>query len=212
MTDPRTQYLAAAPTALDLIAHPHVAAKWTEPSALEGFTVGGLTAHLAQQITSVTAALAAPPTGKEVVGLYEHYDRAAWLAADLDNDYNTSIRDGGHTAAESGPEAVHTQAAEALKALAEQLPTLEGDSTSGNPRWPYATTLDDFLATRIMEFVVHTDDLACSVGLDTPKFDQDAFDTAAAILARLAAKRHGQAALVRSLARAERAPAVISGL
>jgi hypothetical protein len=72
--------------------------------------------------------------------------------------------------------------------------------------------LDDLLRTRIMEFVVHADDLAHSVGIATPEFDADAFDTAVWILTRLAAARHGQAALTRALARAERAPETISGL
>lgn len=206
------QYLRAARTALDLLESDAVAKAWTEPSALAGFTVGGLATHLSQQVTSVTAALAADHAGKEQVGLFEHYDRAAWLAADLDNDYNTGIRDGGERAAAAGPAAVIGEATAALTALQAALPALDGTETSGNSRWPYATSLDDFLRTRIMEFVVHTDDLAYSLALDTPVFDQDVFDTAAWMLTRLAAKRHGQANLVRALARAERAPASISGL
>lgn len=206
------QYLRAARTALDLLESDAVAKAWTEPSALAGFTVGGLATRLSQQVTSVTAALAADHAGKEQVGLFEHYDRAAWLAADLDNDYNTGIRDGGERAAAAGPAAVIGEATAALTALQAALPALDGTETSGNSRWPYATSLDDFLRTRIMEFVVHTDDLAYSLALDTPVFDQDVFDTAAWMLTRLAAKRHGQANLVRALARAERAPASISGL
>jgi len=212
MTSIRDQYLTAARTALALVEDDAVAKAWTGPSALAGFTVGGLAAHLLQQITSVTAGLAADHAGKETVGLFEHYDRAAWLAADVDNDYNTGIRDGGETAAEAGPEAVTDQAASALAALETALPAMDGTETTGNTRWPYAMRLDDFLCTRLMEIVVHGDDLACSVGIDTPVFDQDVFDTAAFMLARLAVKRHGQANLVRALARSERAPASISGL
>jgi hypothetical protein len=212
MTSIRDQYLTAARTALALVEDDAVAKAWTGPSALAGFTVGGLAAHLLQQITSVTAGLAADHAGKETVGLFEHYDRAAWLAADVDNDYNTGIRDGGETAAEAGPGAVTDQAASALAALETALPAMDGTETSGNTRWPYAMRLDDFLCTRLMEIVVHGDDLACSVGIDTPVFDQDVFDTAAFMLARLAVKRHGQANLVRALARSERAPASISGL
>jgi hypothetical protein len=213
VTDPRTQYLHAARTALALLEHDEVAAAWHEPSALEGFTTGGLAAHLAQQITSVTASFTeADPTGKALVGLFEHYDRAAWIDAGLDSDDNTAIRDGGEQAAGAGPETVLTEARTALAELEAALPHLDGARPSGNARWPYATTLDDFLRTRIMEIVVHADDLAVSAGIDTPAFGQDVFDTATWILTRLAAKRHGQAALVRALARTERAPASISGL
>lgn len=213
MTDIRARYLLAARTALALLERDAVAAAWHGPSALAGFTVGGLAAHLAQQVTSVTASLTeADHTGKAVVGLFEHYDRAAWLAADIDNDYNTQIRSGGEQAADAGPDAVLTETRTALADLETTLPTLDGGQTSGNARWPYATTLDDFLRTRIMEIVVHGDDLAHSAGIDTPAFDPGVFDTAVWILGRLAAKRHGQAALVRALARTERAPRTISGL
>jgi uncharacterized protein (TIGR03083 family) len=213
VTDPRSQYLHAARTALALLEHDAVAAAWDKPSALAGFTTGGLAAHLAQQITSVTASFTEnDPAGKALVGLFEHYDRAAWVGADVDDDDNTAIRDGGEQAAEPGPETVLAEARTALAELEAALPHLDGTRPSGNARWPYATTLDDFLRTRIMEFVVHADDLAVSVGIDTPAFGQDAFDTAVRILTRLAVQRHGQAALVRALARTERAPAAISGL
>jgi hypothetical protein len=212
MTSIRDQYCTAARTALALVEDGAVAKAWTEPSALAGFTVGGLAAHLAQQITSVTAGLAADHAGKERVGLFEHYGRAAWLAADLDNDYNTGIRDGGERAAEAGHGAVTAEARSALAALETALAVMDGTETSGNPRWPYAMGLDDFLRTRIMELVVHGDDLAYSVAIDTPVFDEDVFDTAAWMLARLSVRRHGQASLVRALARAERAPESVSGL
>jgi hypothetical protein len=212
MTSIRDQYLRAARTALALAGDDAVTKAWTGPSALAGFTVGGLAAHLLQQLTSVTAALAADHGGKATVALFEHYDRAAWLAADIDNDYNTGIRDGGERAAEPGPAAVTAEAEAALADLEAALPAMDGTETSGNTRWPYAMGLDDFLCTRLMELVVHSDDLAYSVGIDTPVFDEDVFDTAAWMLARLAAKRHGQTDLVRALARAERAPVSISAL
>ncbi|WP_335988145.1 maleylpyruvate isomerase N-terminal domain-containing protein [Glycomyces sp. MUSA5-2] len=205
-------YLSAARTALDLAGHAAVADHWAEPSALEGFTVGGLAAHLLGQVTSVTAALDADHAGKETVSLHEHYARAAWLAADIDNAYNTAIRAGGERSAEDGPEAVLADAGKALERLAGELPGLDAARVTGNVKWAYAMGLDDFLATRILELVVHADDLAYSTGVDTPVFDGEAFASAAALLAHLAAARHGQPALVRALARAERAPAVISGL
>jgi hypothetical protein len=212
MTDLRHRYLAAARTGLGLLQDGAVADHWAEPSALEGFTVGGLAAHLAQQITSVTAALDTDHAGKDVIGLHDHYGRAAWVGADIDNDYNTAIRDGGERAAATGHAGVAADARTALARLETELPGLDPAHVTGNPRWPYAMRLDDFLATRVLELVVHADDLAYSTGVDTPGFDQGAFATATGILAHLAAARHGQPALIRALARAERAPKTISGL
>ncbi|WP_030155995.1 maleylpyruvate isomerase N-terminal domain-containing protein [Glycomyces sp. NRRL B-16210] len=212
MTDVRSQYLAAAQTGLDLLARPEVADQWGGPSALEDFSVGGLAAHLANQILSAVQAIDTDYTGRPRRSLYEHFFGAPWLAAGPEAAANVAIRGGGERLAETGPAGVHAAAAAALATLRERLPGVAADAPGGNASWAYATTFDEFLVTRIMELVVHADDLACSVAVDTPEFDQDAFDTAAAVLTRLAAHRHGQANVVRALARAERAPASISGL
>ena len=71
-------------------------------------------------------------------------------------------------------------------------------------------TLDDFLLTRLIELVVHSDDLAASVGLETPQLPADVVDPVVDLLARLAVHRHGPTAVIRTLSRAERAPATIS--
>ncbi|MDX6311045.1 MAG: hypothetical protein QOF44_509 [Streptomyces sp.] len=66
--------------------------------------------------------------------------------------------------------------------------------------------------TRMMELAVHMDDLAVSVRIAAPDLPAAAFDPVLVLLARLAARRHGQAALVRALARVERAPASINAI
>jgi hypothetical protein len=74
------------------------------------------------------------------------------------------------------------------------------------PWGPWSLTLDDFLITRIMEIAVHGADLACSVGLGEVPLPEEAADVAAGLLIRIALRRHGQAAILRALSRAERAP------
>ncbi|WP_100444342.1 maleylpyruvate isomerase N-terminal domain-containing protein [Glycomyces xiaoerkulensis] len=212
MTGVRTRFLHTAEVAAGLLAEPDLADAWDEQSALEAFTVGGLAAHLASQITTAAEALEADHTGKEVIGLYDHYDRAAWLAADIAGEANTRIRDRSEQAAEAGPAAVAAEADRTLADLRRRLPDLGAEAIGGNPAWPYTTSYDHFLTTRIMELVVHADDLAVSLGIATPEFDEDAFAAAAAVLTRLSARRHGQSALVRALARAERAPVDITAL
>jgi len=63
-----------------------------------------------------------------------------------------------------------------------------------------------------MELVVHSDDLACSVGLPTPGFPERVTAPVIELLARLAVRRHGAVGVVRGLARAERAPVSIAGI
>ncbi|GAB4003284.1 hypothetical protein GCM10029992_44340 [Glycomyces albus] len=212
MSDPRGQYVSAARTAQGLLEAREVADAWASPSALAGFTVGGLAGHIAAQVHSTAAALEDDFADKERIGLFEHFGRAAWLRADLDDVPNRSIRDGGQEAAALGPEPVLEAYRKALAGIEAVLPGRDGAETGGNPHWAYATSLDDFLITRILEFVVHSDDLACSVGMPMPVFEAAVFDTAAWVLVRLSAARHGQAPLVRALARTERAGADITAL
>ena len=60
------------------------------------------------------------------------------------------------------------------------------------------------------EMVVHGDDLASSVGLPTPEYPEAAIEPVLALLTGVAARRHGQTAVVRALSRPQRAPASIS--
>jgi hypothetical protein len=68
----------------------------------------------------------------------------------------------------------------------------------------WALRRDDFLLTRLLEIVVHTDDLAVSVAVPTPEFPDDAFAPVRDLLVRLAANRHGQSAVISTLTRRER--------
>jgi hypothetical protein len=78
------------------------------------------------------------------------------------------------------------------------------------PQTGWALSLDDFLVTRMVELAVHMDDLAVSVGLSVPELPGAALDPVVELLTGLAVRRHGQAALLRALTRAERAPAEIN--
>jgi hypothetical protein len=80
------------------------------------------------------------------------------------------------------------------------------------PQTGWALSLADFLITRMTELAVHLDDLAVSVGLAAPELPDAAFDPVLVLLARLAARRHGQAALLQALARVERAPTAINAI
>ncbi|MFD8006501.1 hypothetical protein [Streptomyces mirabilis] len=62
------------------------------------------------------------------------------------------------------------------------------------------------------ELAVHMDDLAVSLGLAVQELPEEAFDLVLVLLARLAARRHGQAAVLRALTRLERAPAAINAI
>ncbi len=71
-------------------------------------------------------------------------------------------------------------------------------------------TLDRYLDTRLVELAVHVDDLAVSLGVATPELDDAATRRAVAVCAELARQRHGAVAVLRALARHERANGSVS--
>lgn len=58
--------------------------------------------------------------------------------------------------------------------------------------------------------VVHGDDLAASVGLDTPEHEPAVVDTVLGLLTGVSLRRHGQVALVRALSRPQRSTGDVS--
>ncbi|WP_327269199.1 maleylpyruvate isomerase N-terminal domain-containing protein [Streptomyces sp. NBC_01218] len=208
----RDGYEEAAAVAVELIGAPEVARAWDEPSALAGMTVGGLAGHLGFQLFSVSRVLTSAPTEEQPIALTEHFARAAWIGAPLDADVSTGIVALGEETGADGPGALRERAAAALEEQRGELARAAGDRTVFIARSGWALTLDDYLATRLLELVVHLDDLAVSVGLPTRDLPTVAFDPVLVLLARLAAGKHGQAALLRALARAERAPGAINAL
>ena len=205
-------YLAAAGQAAALLGEPEVAAAWERPSALAEMTVSGLAGHLAYQIFSVSAALDEPASQQPPIALLEHYTRAAWLGAPLDAEVNTGIRSRGEDIGREGAQPLAKRAGAALAEQQARLAELPGGQPVFLPQTGWALSLGDFLTTRTMELAVHMDDLAVSAGLPARELPDAAFDPVLVLLARLAARRHGQAALLRSLARAERAPAAINAI
>ncbi|MFF5494852.1 maleylpyruvate isomerase N-terminal domain-containing protein [Streptomyces aquilus] len=203
-------YLDAADIAVELLDHPSVAERWKEPSALDEWSVGGLAGHLAWQVFFIPAVLDEPAPAQPVIGLDDYYARVRWIDAALHDEANARIRRGGEDAGAVGVRALADRAADTVRALRTRLPA-EPDRAVRLPVWgDYALSLDDFLTTRLMELVVHTDDLAFSVGIPTPELPGPAVEATVGLLTRLALRRHGQSAVLRALSRAERAPARIT--
>lgn len=212
VTEIRDLYLDVAQAAAQLLAAPEVAAAWEKPSALDRLSVRGLAGHLAAQVFFIPSMLADPVPVEPVVDLDEYYARAAWIGTDLDTEFNQGIREGGEKVAGEGPEQLAARTAAAVARLRETLPS-EPDRPVRRPTWSgYAVSLDTFVASRMLELIVHSDDLAHSVGVPTPEFSAEAVQTVVDVLTRIALRRHGQTAVLRALSRSERAPASISAL
>ncbi len=210
MTPIRDAYLQAAASAAALLADPTVASAWSDPSALDGFSVGGLAAHLSTQVLYPVRALAIPEPSGELLTLPEHYSRAAWLGADLDADANVAIRAGGENAAAAGSAEITDAVNDALASLKVTLPQVPEVRRVSPPSGNWTLTLDDHLLTRMMEIAVHSDDLAVSVGIATPELPDAVIEPVVALLTRIAIRRRGAMPVLRALSRTERAPDNIS--
>jgi hypothetical protein len=204
-------FLSAVDQTWDLATTPEVLSAWEQESSCAGMTVGGLTHHLLNQAANTARGLRADPSGSpEPIALLEHYARAAWVEAGPDDEANTSIRDNDNEKALAGPDAVLAAAREEVDALPELLAGPRDPDVIFIPWQGWSLSTDDFLTTRMMEMVVHGDDLASSVGLPTPTYADDVVSSVLALLSGVAVRRHGQAALVRALARPQRAEGSVS--
>ena len=208
MTSVRAVFVEAATIGLELVGRPEVAQRWGDPSALEGMTVGALAAHLARQVTRVPEVLAFPVPDERPVSLVEHYLRSAW--ANGDEGANASIRVRAATEAVEGPTDVLAHALEALATARADLPGEPADRWVRPPWVAWNLALDDYLRSRLLEIVVHCDDLAVSVGVEPPAWPEEVVAPVLGVLTTLAVRKHGVPAVLRTLARAERAPRSIA--
>lgn len=205
MPDVRAIFLDSAAAAVDTFADPAVAAAWDRDSVLEGMTVGALVAHAARALSTVRRYLGgeAPPHDAP------HFDAPGYILSvlpdtDRTSDTNRAVLDRAVAAAESGRDAVVREAADDLDALRRTLPHL-------SERHILAVLdgvvllLDEYLTTRIVELVVHHDDIEASVEEATRReLPDQAGAVAVGILAEVARRRTSTTAMITALSRRER--------
>ena len=203
-----------ARVAADLIRHPEVARRWSDESACAGMTVGGLANHLAGQAANVVLLLGAPPHDADPIPALEHYRRAAWVHTGLDDEANVDVRTSADAYAATGAVDLEARVQSDLDALPAALaPVLHGTRAPDSVLIPWqgwSLSAADFVLTRTMEALVHCDDLAASIGVETPEFPPEAADAVLGLLASVAAERHGQAAVLRALSRPQRSTGPVS--
>lgn len=200
-------FLLAAETVRALVDRPEVTVHWSQPSALPRLSVGGLAVHLGNQVVRAAQLVERDPAGLEVlVDADEHYARSAWPTAAPEDPVND--RGDDETAALEGPVVLHDRVVAHLTAYRDAVAGGTARDVVPVPWAGWALRREDFLLTRLLEIVVHTDDLAVSVGIETPPFPPDVFDPVRDLLVRLAVARHGQSRVVAALTRRERATSI----
>jgi hypothetical protein len=204
-------FLSCASVALELASHDAIAAAWSDESSCDGMSVGGLTHHLLQQLVHCATGLSEPaPADAPVIGLLDHYAQAPWVATSREGgiEEDQNAKDNG--AAQAGPEAVLDAGRRALADLPELFAQRREPDVIHIPWQGWSLATPDFLTTRMMELVVHGDDLASSVDLPTPEHEPTVVAVVLGLLGDVSLARHGQVELVRALSRPQRVTGHIS--
>lgn len=198
-------FLRAAEIAVDLVRRPEVEQRWQEPSALPRMAVGALACHLGRQLVHARNLLRQPTTEHPLDDARDHYRRAAWVTSTSPDD-PANDRTSDEREAAAGSTALGGTVTAALLEVRQMLTEGRAEPVVLIPWQGWSLRRNDFLLTRMLEIVVHGDDLAVSVGVRTPDFPDEVFAPVLELLGGLAVTRHGQSAVLRALARAERAP------
>ncbi|MCN9243189.1 maleylpyruvate isomerase family mycothiol-dependent enzyme [Streptomyces sp. RY43-2] len=157
------------------------------PTRLEGWNVRELVAHIGMAVTAVGRALDLPEPVRQDASLLDWPFATSADAAAID-EFTRQL-------AQDHPD-LDACLAEAQQDLTRQLDTYPGTRLLATHRG--ALPLADYLVTRAVELVVHTDDLNAAVpGLDVP-YDRQALAAATRLLAdALAVKAPGASTEVR---------------
>jgi len=198
----------------EIVARPEVGKAWDQPSALEGLSVGDIVGHVNAAIGWLGPLLDAPP--QPDLRPTQRDDLLKFV-------HGLKIGPGG-----AGRSPIHDLVAEQCRrasrhgwesnrdkflGLAERLTArLQGESASRlldlRPTVAVVVRLGDYLPTRVLELVVHGDDLATSVGIDAP-LPESAATVTIEVMLDIARAVHGDLAVVRALSRRERADTAV---
>lgn len=200
-----TLFLEMGQTVATLLDNPEIDARWAQPSSLEGMTIGALTAHLGRAFTTAWLYLQADEcTVHEDVDASSYFYRAFDQPDEDLAELRANIVQRAADDAEPGAVAVRDIHARTVADLRTKLigePAERGIEVFGD----VCMQLDDYLVTRMVEAVIHSDDLCHSLEIDMPAFDPDVVDLVMVALLGMARERHGDVSMLREFARGERA-------
>ena len=202
MADALTAFLDAASTAVHVLERPELAERWRQDSVLPRFAVAALAGHLARGMTTVEQYLDGPEPDEAGIGAARYFQTVI-RSADISDPAHRAIRDRGAEAAVGGPAALAGDARAALGRLSSRLAGV-GAGRRLRVAGGLVMTLDEYLRTRVVELVVHADDLATSLGVELAPPRPATCSVAIDVLVGVARIRHGDMAVLRALTRQER--------
>jgi hypothetical protein len=204
-SETRELFLASATVVVGALADGAVGRAWALPSVLEEQTVGGLAGHIARGGVWVVGDYLDTPVSDA-----PRVDSAVQYYAQIDSsstpDDHRAIRERGAQVAAEGHAAVCARLDARLEALAPRLRAEPADRIVPVAGGALTIGLDEYLKTRIVEQVVHLDDLARSLDRDPWRVPDAAHALVAHIGIDIALVRHGGSPVVRALYRSRLDP------
>jgi hypothetical protein len=193
--------IEAVEAAAELMCRQSVGAAWDQPSALEGMTVGGLAAHLVRAAGATTAYLDRTPADAEPEG--DLLTPMTYFHAAVDSPIHDQIKRVSADESAIGHMAMATKCSDLAEHLCQRLADEPADRLIG-ALGGRMLTLDDFCRTRLIEVLLHLDDLAVSVGERRPETAPEGVAIVIDIIEGIARRRHGDWEVIYALARSER--------
>lgn len=197
----RSLVVEAVEAAAELMSRPSVGAAWDEPSALAGMTVGGLAAHLVRGAGATIAYLDRTPVDAEPEG--DLLTPVTYFHAALDSPIHEQIKQVSEDESAIGHQATAAKCAELATKLGRRLVDEPADRLIG-ALGGRMLTLDDFCRTRLIEVLLHLDDLSISVGERRPETNPSGVAIVIDIVGNIARHIHGDWKVAYALARSER--------
>lgn len=198
----RRLVIEAVEVAAELMSRPVIAERWDRPSALDGMTVGALCAHLVRAAGATLAYLDrtdpdARPSGSLLTDV-------TYFHAAVDSPIHDRIKDVSADEAAIGPAEMASRCRGLADDLSRRLPAEPIDRLVG-ALGNRMLTLDDFCRTRLIEVLLHLDDLAVSVEVARPETDPEGPAIVIEIVSGIARSLRGDWEVLYALTRSERA-------
>jgi hypothetical protein len=199
-------YMGAVDWLRDILSRAEVMEYWNKPSVVARYTVGGVSAHAVHGVLWLEQVLKdAEPLGLRRVKVPD-YMGLNRVDGEHDDPFGAALRSAAEAFAETG---AHIVTAALTVARDELVPLLSGSAASRavpviRVTGAYAP-LREYLPTRILEAIVHGDDVASSVpGLQVQGPPPEAVTAGLEACMEMARARVGDLEALRAFARVER--------
>jgi hypothetical protein len=200
-------YLGAVDWLRGVLRRAEVAEHWAKASAVADYTVGGLAAHAVHSVAWLDQLLQdAEPVGLRPVALTDFFSPNRVDGPQDTDPFSVSLRTAAEAFAALGPQTVLAT----CTATRDNLVGLLSEASATRPvpvvRVPGGRVpLSDYVRTRVLEIVVHGDDVVCSIpGMSVADPPRGAIDTCLGVCLEMARGRLGDLETLRAFTRAER--------